>query len=405
VRLLADALRFTLNGTPAVPTVDVSTPRISLIIDDAGAQDPTQTWTTTYKLLHLSRPMTVAVMPFRSYSGEVAQAAVAQGFEVILHQPMQAVSSANPGTGAIWDYMTDADVLETVQANLDSIPEAVGMNNHMGSLITQDENKMGIVVDELKARGLFFVDSRTISTAAAYDVAKDAALLTGERDLFIDGNNKSEAKEFIRLLAEKALYAPNEPHIGIGHVRSSTIDAIAEMIPELEAMGVELLPVSKSISQALETDKQPQGASFSTFGNWTPTADDMFSKELLNGNALVAECSADGVSVGATFRPNLQYDAYYRVYVCWHEVENPATDVRVTIQCGQGRIVRSLDLGARPNAWHYLGRYFFRAGDSGYVTLDDANVTTAGQTLIVDGAKWIFDEHVTVAPLLGWTLY
>ena len=219
-QLRVDALRFTLNTSlPSPPSTGIN-PHIGICIDDAGAVNPTQSGQPIYILLRLPFNMTFAVMPLKTYTNQTAEEIYDHSSEVILHQPMGYISSPNP-SGSEWirDNMTLEEVRTVVSNHLDSLPHVVGMNNHTGSLVTQQTDKMQVCMEELKSRNLFFYDSRTFTLSVAYDVAKDNGLLTGERDLFIDGNNKAEAKELIRSLATRALNAPNVTHLAIGHVR------------------------------------------------------------------------------------------------------------------------------------------------------------------------------------------
>ncbi|HNT35100.1 MAG TPA: divergent polysaccharide deacetylase family protein, partial [bacterium] len=266
--LSVDALRFTYQGTvPAPPATDI-VPHIGVCIDDAGSVNPTDPAQPIYSMLRLPFPLTIAVMPQRTYTTQTANEVYARGSEVILHQPMAAITVPDPGAGGITSSMTLEQVRTVVSTNLNAVPHCIGMNNHMGSLITQQTDKMQVCMEELKARDQFFYDSRTITTSVGYDVAKNNGLLTAERDLFIDGNSKEESKALIRSLALRALHAPYVTHCAIGHVRANTAAALQEMVSELEAMGVEIWPISRCMTQIIETDNQPSGCSVSLEGAW-----------------------------------------------------------------------------------------------------------------------------------------
>ncbi len=120
------------------------------IIDDAG-----YSMKQLEAFLRLPFPLTIAVLPGLPYSVMAAQAVRAAGKELILHQPMQALGGQNPGPGAILLGMGKAEIEETVEANLKTVPGAIGMNNHMGSAATTDLGIMeAVAAVAKKARNL-----------------------------------------------------------------------------------------------------------------------------------------------------------------------------------------------------------------------------------------------------------
>ena len=146
--------------------------RICFVIDDAGAN-----LGNLKRYTSLPFPITIAVLPKLAQSSECAQAVRAAGKELILHQPMQAHDYAsgttpNPGPGAILPGMDPYEIAQTVKANLDSLGGGVkGINNHEGSLITENYIQMGAVLTVTKERGIYFLDSRTTSQSSVPDVA------------------------------------------------------------------------------------------------------------------------------------------------------------------------------------------------------------------------------------------
>ncbi|MCD6386431.1 divergent polysaccharide deacetylase family protein [Candidatus Sumerlaeota bacterium] len=394
-KLSVDALRFTLTSPLPSPPPSPIPPHIGICIDDCGAVDPTQPGTPIYKMLRLPFKMTFAVLPYRSYTNQTAEEIFHRGSEVILHQPMAAISIPDPGPGGITDDMTLAQVREVVATNLDSLPHVTGMNNHMGSLITQQEDKMQVCCEELKARNLFLYDSRTITTSVAYDVAKQNGLLTGERDMFIDGNSKEQAKELIRNLALQALYAPNIPHLAIGHVRSSTADALQEIAPELTAMGVEVWTISRCMAQVIETDFVPDGCSFSTTGTWSLEPNDCLSKQLHDGYSMFVADPSEWRSESALFVPSLPWRGLYDIYAIWNVEPNNAPEIQSIIYHNLGVSTITIDQSQSFNDWFYLGRYLCSAGSSSRVVFNDYLCTLPGKVFRVDAIKYVFAGEVS----------
>lgn len=220
---------------------------IALIIDDLGNQGPDATPTKT--LLSLRAPLTLAVIPERPKTKDVAQAAHAAGFDVLIHQPMESVNPAvAAGDGAILSNMSDSQIADMVEKHIADMPEAAGMNNHLGSKVTQDAELMRVVMKKLKERGLFFVDSMTISSSKGLAVAKEEGVRAVKRNVFIDGqDNEAYIRQQILSLAESALEKRIVVPVGIGHLRPKTVAVLQSILPELAEMGVGLKKISDVI--------------------------------------------------------------------------------------------------------------------------------------------------------------
>ena len=234
---------------PAVlpPTVEVpkalpafKSPRVALIIDDVGSVRK-----AADAMLQVPARLTWSVMPFTRYAAEYIQSARERGFEVMLHLPLEPLDPKNnPGPGVIKRDWTAEKIVGQLKADLDQIPGAVGLNNHMGSAGTADGRLMDILMREIKKRGLYFVDSMTTDLSVGEKVARSHQVKFKKRDVFIDNlPDPDSKKKALRKLIKIAL-AKGEA-IGIGHVRNGTAEAIIEMLPEFEKAGVDLVTVSE----------------------------------------------------------------------------------------------------------------------------------------------------------------
>ena len=222
-----------MKGTPEAPV-------LALIIDDWGyptlAAEP---------LIAYPLPLTMAVLPRLDLSQKLSERLYAAGHEVILHQPMEALdSNLDLGPGGITEGMDSAEVRDLLKENLASLPVAVGLNNHMGSLITADYETMGTVLDVVKELGLFFVDSRTSTNSVVAEVARQVGVPFGVNNFFID--NESDVEKIRAQIRAGLTLAQNRGHaVLIGHVRPATADALWAMIPEFLDSGVQLVPISR----------------------------------------------------------------------------------------------------------------------------------------------------------------
>lgn len=150
-------------------------------------------------------PVTLALMPFAPATAQIAKRALATGHELILHQPMEPLPAAHghPALGTLTADMSAEQFDAEVESALQAVPGAVGVNNHTGSLLTQDPAAMRRLMHCLARRGLLFLDSRTTPATVAYAMAREAHVPALKRDVFLDHVPKTEAirAEFERALA------------------------------------------------------------------------------------------------------------------------------------------------------------------------------------------------------------
>ncbi|MDY7034195.1 MAG: divergent polysaccharide deacetylase family protein [Thermodesulfobacteriota bacterium] len=217
--------------------------QVAIIIDDLGYNiDQAE------KILQIDAPLTISIFPLGTYSKFIAEKAHSLGKEVMLHLPMEPYRypEKNPGNGGLLLSMSNEELLEKLDENIESVPFIKGVNNHMGSRFTEDREKMRIVLMELKRRNLFFVDSRTTNNSAGYSLAKDMGLNVAGRNIFLDN---VEDVELISVQLNKLANVSfrNGSAVGIGHPHPTTIEALTQMIPKLKAQGIEVVPISQLV--------------------------------------------------------------------------------------------------------------------------------------------------------------
>ena len=198
--------------------------------------------------LKLPFPITVAVLPQLAHSKETAAQVRASKNEVILHQPMQAVNAAvNPGPGAIKPEMSENQIISLLFQNITEIGPIAGMNNHEGSAITADAEKMATVLQFCSQEGIYFLDSRTnVETKVPY-VAGELGYSYYERNIFLD-NEKTNENALKELKKGLDLANKNGSVIMIGHIWSADFlpAFLQDVYPELKEKGYTFSTVSKS---------------------------------------------------------------------------------------------------------------------------------------------------------------
>ena len=220
---------------------------ISIIIDDIGNNGA-----LGRRAVNLPGEVTYAVLPHTPFGAQLAEAAHLAHKEIMLHAPMSNQAQLPLGPGALTAELSKEAFIEVLNNAIDAIPYLQGINNHMGSALTEQELPMQWVMEVLNERKLYFVDSRTTAASVAANVAKAHEIPNITRNVFLDNETTHESidKEFKRMVKQAQEYGSS---VGIGHPYKETLEYLEVAIPELEQQGVELIFASKMIQ--LRADK------------------------------------------------------------------------------------------------------------------------------------------------------
>lgn len=230
----------------AVPTgiaPDDPRPRVVIIIDDMGLDRR-----NSRAVMDLPGPLTLAFLPYADDLPAQTAQAREQGHELMVHVPMEPLNGTiDSGPNTLRSEMTEDEFYKSLSANLFAFDSYVGINNHMGSRLTQDRDAMRRVMAQLHGRGLLFVDSKTINSSIAADEAAAALVPHAVRDVFLDHEVTYEfaadALDKLERIARR-----NGRAIAIGHPKPQTIEALRAWLPTLEEKGFVLVPVSAVVS-------------------------------------------------------------------------------------------------------------------------------------------------------------
>jgi polysaccharide deacetylase 2 family uncharacterized protein YibQ len=217
-------------------------PRVAIIIDDLGYDEEIAS-----KFLALDGVMSFSVLPHSPFQETIARAVHHRGGELLLHLPMEPVEypQVDPGAGALLSSMTPDRLLDQLRKNLDAVPYIVGVNNHMGSMLTQNPAKMRQIFTVLKKQNLFFVDSLTSPRSYGQQAARLLKLKFAQRQVFLDHDQDPHAIRFqIRRLISVAKERGRA--IGIGHPYPITWEVLSEELSDI-ATQVELVRVSEVV--------------------------------------------------------------------------------------------------------------------------------------------------------------
>lgn len=232
MRLLFFPLLFIVSCLASAETA-----KIALIIDDIGYRQ------TDYMALDLPGKVTYAVLPHTPYGKTLAEQAHQQFNEVILHIPMEANNGKLLGPGALTSEMNETGIRASLANSFAEIPFAIGINNHMGSHLTQQYKPMAWTMRFLKERDLLFIDSLTTPRSKAGRVARHFGVPTRQRHIFLDNELSPEyiERQFSQLISQAQKY---KSAIAIAHPHPETVKALTDLLPQLEKYNIELVPIS-----------------------------------------------------------------------------------------------------------------------------------------------------------------
>jgi hypothetical protein len=225
------------SPTPRTRPAPDARGRLAILLDDAG-----QKLDFVPVAAALPKEVGFAILPFLPKSAESAEAFYGAGHEIWLHLPMEPENypANNPGPGAILMSMSTDELRAAVHAAIDNIPHAVGVNNHMGSKVTANLKTMTWIMQEIKARGMAFIDSRTTIRTVAEDAAVGLGVPVNRRHVFLD--NERDRAAIRRQLEEAVRRCRLEGEIiAIGHVDPVTIEVLAEELPGISKRGADLV--------------------------------------------------------------------------------------------------------------------------------------------------------------------
>ncbi len=217
-------------------------PLIVVVIDDMGVDRP-----RSRRVTELPQPLTLSYLPYARDLAEQATAARSRGHELMLHLPMEPMSSSvDPGPNALLTSLSLDMIRRRTVAALDSFSGYVAVNNHMGSRFTTWRPGVEASLREMKARGLAYLDSRTHADTVGGLVAEELGMPSVDRHVFLDDVMTGDAVR--RQLAETEALARRQGFvIAIGHPHDVTIQALAEWLPGLSGKGFVLGPISAAI--------------------------------------------------------------------------------------------------------------------------------------------------------------
>ncbi|MGH1471866.1 MAG: divergent polysaccharide deacetylase family protein [Cellvibrionaceae bacterium] len=238
---------FASANKPVKSNLKTST-RIAIIIDDIG-----YSFERGRQATKLPGSVTLAIIPHTANSITLANLGHHSNKEIMLHIPMSNLLNKPLDDGALIYEMGYFSFIDTLREGLKALPHVKGVNNHMGSLLTQQEAPMRWLMEELALQDLFFIDSRTTAKSVASHIANEAQVPNAKRDYFLDNERDhfSIARQFDQFIS---LAQKRGSGIAIAHPYPETLNFLEQTLPKLADLNIHLVPVSSLLS-SLDTSR------------------------------------------------------------------------------------------------------------------------------------------------------
>ncbi|AHL77308.1 polysaccharide deacetylase [Stutzerimonas stutzeri] len=213
-------------------------PKLALVIDDLG-----QNTVRDGRVLALPGPVAMAILPDTRHATKLAEQARTAGKTVMLHLPM-----APAGGPYAWQpQLPQAELDRRLDNALTKVPHSSGVNNHMGSQMTDRQPPMAALMSELQQRHLFFLDSRTNPGTIAAAAAQQIGLASLSRDIFLDDDPSPEAVA-AQFRAAIQLARKQGSVVVIGHPHPATLALLERELPKLGAQGIDWVDIGQMIA-------------------------------------------------------------------------------------------------------------------------------------------------------------
>ncbi len=238
---------------------DVARGHLAIVIDDVGRE-----LHLFEQLLTLRHPITFSVLPGSNYAVGVQLRLRKDGRryrEILAHIPMEPLDARkmDQGLEVDEDFLRQADDPNRLRTKLNDalarIPTAIGVNNHMGSSLTVDDTAMEVVMQELRSRGLLFLDSRTTAESVAAQAARRHNVPMAVRHVFLDNDPRAGAVR--AALADAARRALNEPTVVLAHPLPAVVEVLRQELPRLHGQKIAVYPLSELVAHSPTSPPHP----------------------------------------------------------------------------------------------------------------------------------------------------
>ena len=217
-------------------------PRIAVVLTGLGLASEV----TKAAIEALPGGVTLSFTPYaRKLNHWVAQARL-NGHEVMLDLPMEPTSypDDDPGPRALLTALSPRQNLDRLRWTLDRATGYVGLAGVMGSRFTASREHRGLVLEELRERGLLFLDNRASDSSLAAQMAVEIGVPSAINDRSLDRTQASRVAIDARLVQVENVARGEGFAVAMGRPYPVTIERLRDWAKGLEARGFALAPIS-----------------------------------------------------------------------------------------------------------------------------------------------------------------
>jgi polysaccharide deacetylase 2 family uncharacterized protein YibQ len=219
-------------------------PRIAVLINGMGLSDGV----TAEAIKGLPAPISVAYGAYGRNLQDWVERARGAGHEVLLQVPLEPLDypTNDPGPHTLLTTLPPEENMKRLQWLMSRFTGYVGVTNQMGAKFETTQASLTPMLEEIKARGLLFVDDGTVKDSAGSQVAGTIGLDYAAADVQIDAVPSPDDinKALARL---EAVAKEKGSAIGVASAKPGTIKQISQWAGQLQGKGIVLIPVSAAI--------------------------------------------------------------------------------------------------------------------------------------------------------------
>jgi polysaccharide deacetylase 2 family uncharacterized protein YibQ len=195
----------------------------------------------------LPAPVSVAYGAYgRSLQDSVTKARE-DGHEVLLQIPLEPNNypTEDPGPHTLLTTLPPEENMKRLQWLMSRYTGYVGVTNHMGAKFEATAASFQPVLEELKRRGLLYVDDGAAGASTGSQIASAIGLDYSMVSVQIDSDSAAEVEKLLGKLEEMA--KQQGAAIGVVRAKPATVKQLADWAGKLEAKGIVLVPVSAAV--------------------------------------------------------------------------------------------------------------------------------------------------------------
>jgi polysaccharide deacetylase 2 family uncharacterized protein YibQ len=172
----------------------------------------------------------------------------ADGHEVLLQIPLEPNNypTENPGPHTLLTTLPPDENMKRLQWLMSRYTGYVGVTNLMGAKFEATQNALTPVLEEVKSRGLLYIDDGSVQGSTAGQIAGTIGLDYSVASVQIDAN--ASPAEIAKQLAKlESLAKEKGAAIGVVKAKPATVKQLAEWAGKLQSKGLVLVPVSAAV--------------------------------------------------------------------------------------------------------------------------------------------------------------